>query len=173
MPLCFVLVGTHHDNSVTTAIMDTLCRKTAEITGVEYTVRHHKLLADEIGNAGYYAQSCASVRHAHILSREYGWALKIYHGCGTAHQRWDTASLVLTCRDTKLLADFLAILVKETAPDQVIQLLAQPNGFEAHEELAKKMAAPLEWMQFDEGVLVPSFFHTWNLWEAKYLRRAQ
>ena len=83
---------------------------------------------------------------------------------------WDTASLVLTCRDTKLLADFLAILVKETAPDQVIQLLAQPNGFEAHEELARNMAAPLEWMQFDEGVLVAYLDPQASRWQCNFIQ---
>lgn len=134
--------------------MDKLCSKTAEVTGVEYITRHHKLLAEEIGNASYFAQSCASLRSAHILAQDSRWALKVYHGCGTVHQRSDTASLVLTARDMKLLAVFLTILVTETAPDQVIQFLAQPNGFTAHEELATNMQPQLEWLQFDEEVLV-------------------
>ena len=150
----FVLTGSHHNNDMTMAAMDILCAKTAALSGTEYMTRHHKLLADEIGHASYYSQSCSSLRSAHILARNNVWALKIYHGMGTAHQRWDTASLVLTARDMALLATFLQVLVKESAPNQAVQFLAQTNDITAHEELSKQMDDPLEWTQLDEGVVV-------------------
>ena len=149
----FVLTGSHHNNDMTMAAMDILCAKTAALSGTEYMTRH-QLLADEIGHASYYLQSCSSLRSAHILARNNVWALKIYHGMGTAHQRWDTASLVLTARDMALLATFLQVLVKESAPNQAVQFLAQTNDITAHEELSKQMDDPLEWTQLDEGVVV-------------------
>ncbi|CAJ1329222.1 unnamed protein product, partial [Effrenium voratum] len=74
---------------------------------VEHVTRHHKLRAEDVGGATYYAQACASVHTAHILLANGQLALKVYHGCGTDLQTGDVASLVVCGNRLDILAQLV------------------------------------------------------------------
>ncbi|CAJ1370557.1 unnamed protein product [Effrenium voratum] len=155
VPVSFVLPGeaVSYEEHGLADIMHDLCSKTAQSCGdVEHVTRHHKLRAEDVGGATYYAQACASVRTAHILLANGQLALKVYHGCGTDLQRGDVASLVVCSNRLDILAQFLRWLL--ALSDQVIHFVAQSNTFRAHENLGALMHPALQWQQLEPGVHV-------------------